>query len=264
MKVNCDIIQDLMPSYIDEVCSEATKQCVEEHLAECDSCRSMEKLYRENAFSGKALEEKQIDGLKRLKAKLKSQHIFCVVLLALVLVSGVITFFVDTHIAGVSIFVMATVCMVAVWFLGSNRGELTKMSKKDYVITLVSAVLMVYGFGILYYCVNICRSGKLPFSMSERQFGLFLHWQWGIIFALQLVIMVYMIVHMFRKKVDLRATLCVNITGLFMAVDYATLQYVLMCSIEEFLQIAVVRTAMLAVMGIVGAVVMAIIAKKRQ
>jgi len=27
-KINCDIIQDLIPSYADEVCSCATKECV--------------------------------------------------------------------------------------------------------------------------------------------------------------------------------------------------------------------------------------------
>ncbi|MFK0522314.1 zf-HC2 domain-containing protein [Paenibacillus illinoisensis] len=35
----CEIIKDLLPLYVDEVCSEASRQFIEEHLAACDSCR---------------------------------------------------------------------------------------------------------------------------------------------------------------------------------------------------------------------------------
>ncbi|MHC4203730.1 MAG: zf-HC2 domain-containing protein [Planctomycetota bacterium] len=38
MKTNCKIIEDLLPLYIDEVCSDESKRFVEEHLEECDAC----------------------------------------------------------------------------------------------------------------------------------------------------------------------------------------------------------------------------------
>ena len=41
MKYNCDLISDLLPLYKDDICSEATKKIVEEHLAECPECRKM-------------------------------------------------------------------------------------------------------------------------------------------------------------------------------------------------------------------------------
>ncbi|WP_238650555.1 zf-HC2 domain-containing protein [Paenibacillus piscarius] len=39
-RIPCDVIQDLLPLYYDEICSESTKQLVEEHLAVCTDCRS--------------------------------------------------------------------------------------------------------------------------------------------------------------------------------------------------------------------------------
>ena len=30
---DCDVIYDLLPSYIDGICTEATRRCVEDHLA---------------------------------------------------------------------------------------------------------------------------------------------------------------------------------------------------------------------------------------
>ena len=41
MKYNCDLISDLLPLYKDDICSEATRKIVEEHLGECPSCKKM-------------------------------------------------------------------------------------------------------------------------------------------------------------------------------------------------------------------------------
>ncbi len=36
--MNCNVIKDLIPLYIDECCSEETARLVDEHLKECESC----------------------------------------------------------------------------------------------------------------------------------------------------------------------------------------------------------------------------------
>lgn len=38
-QIPCDIIKDLLPLYKDHVCSEKTKELIENHLPECESCR---------------------------------------------------------------------------------------------------------------------------------------------------------------------------------------------------------------------------------
>lgn len=39
--MNCDVIQDLIPLYADECCSEASKNLVEAHLKACPKCRKI-------------------------------------------------------------------------------------------------------------------------------------------------------------------------------------------------------------------------------
>lgn len=39
MKISCEIIQDLLPLYCDEVCSDESRKQIEEHLQECDKCK---------------------------------------------------------------------------------------------------------------------------------------------------------------------------------------------------------------------------------
>lgn len=39
MKFDCDIIQDLLPLYTDDVCSTKSREIVEEHILECSKCK---------------------------------------------------------------------------------------------------------------------------------------------------------------------------------------------------------------------------------
>jgi len=38
---NCTIVQDLLPLYYDNVCSEESKELVREHITECPTCRKI-------------------------------------------------------------------------------------------------------------------------------------------------------------------------------------------------------------------------------
>ena len=40
MKIPCEIIRDLLPLYVDGVCSEESKKAVKEHLPDCAACRA--------------------------------------------------------------------------------------------------------------------------------------------------------------------------------------------------------------------------------
>ena len=39
MRYPCDMIQDLLPLYLDGVCSKESKKAVEHHLSECHNCK---------------------------------------------------------------------------------------------------------------------------------------------------------------------------------------------------------------------------------
>jgi len=53
-KISCDIIQDLLPLYCDDVCSEDSMKMVEEHLQECHVCTDMlHQLKNECTFKAK-------------------------------------------------------------------------------------------------------------------------------------------------------------------------------------------------------------------
>lgn len=48
MKIPCEVISDLLPLYVDDLCSEETRQFVETHLSQCESCRLELELMQKN------------------------------------------------------------------------------------------------------------------------------------------------------------------------------------------------------------------------
>ena len=47
MRITCDVIQDLMPSYVDGILSEDSRALVEEHMGTCQECRKMLEIMKE-------------------------------------------------------------------------------------------------------------------------------------------------------------------------------------------------------------------------
>jgi len=59
MKTPCDVITDLLPLYHDGVCSEASSSMIEEHLAECETCRSLLERIRDLTVDDYLAEERE-------------------------------------------------------------------------------------------------------------------------------------------------------------------------------------------------------------
>lgn len=59
--LKCEVIQDLLPLYLDDCCSGESKRLVEEHLKECPACRRMCENMKKNLCLD---EEEQTENLK--------------------------------------------------------------------------------------------------------------------------------------------------------------------------------------------------------
>lgn len=79
--MNCNIIKDLLPSYIDQICSIETANAVEEHMKQCQNCKEVFTLMQQPA-------EKQIETnvvaakepFKRINKKRRMQVITAVIM----------------------------------------------------------------------------------------------------------------------------------------------------------------------------------------
>lgn len=66
-KLNCSIIKDLLPSYLDGICSEDSRKAVEEHLASCEACRAHTQNLERLQLAPDSSCEGELDYMKRVK-----------------------------------------------------------------------------------------------------------------------------------------------------------------------------------------------------
>ena len=90
MKITCNIIEDLLPLYIDDMVSEDSRQLVEEHLKECAACRKMlDEMKKENQLrtvSGNAKRNSdcrtEIAPLKKIRRRIRRKRMISIILAA--------------------------------------------------------------------------------------------------------------------------------------------------------------------------------------
>lgn len=64
-QINCNIIRDVLPLYVDGVVSDDTKEMVEEHLEHCEECRQEAELMKQEVYLPVVKETSLIKNLKK-------------------------------------------------------------------------------------------------------------------------------------------------------------------------------------------------------
>lgn len=68
-KTECEIVQDLLIGYVDDVLKEESKKLVEKHLLECDLCQKKLKELKADLTENEENQKKEIDYLKKIRRK---------------------------------------------------------------------------------------------------------------------------------------------------------------------------------------------------
>ncbi len=84
MKINCEIIRDLLPLYCDDFCSESSKKLVEEHLSSCNECCTEAEKIKSKLTAVNVDEEKsKMQLFKKIKKKITFQKLAAIALTVL-------------------------------------------------------------------------------------------------------------------------------------------------------------------------------------
>lgn len=73
----CDVIQDLLPLYIDNVVSDGSRELVDEHLKDCPACREIMAKMKDDTESTRFntdTDDVEIGVLKRIKRKMRRKN----------------------------------------------------------------------------------------------------------------------------------------------------------------------------------------------
>lgn len=84
MKNECDIVGDLLFSYIDGILSNSSKELVEEHLKKCEKCNKiLEEIKQENNEKSQV---KEIDFLKSIKKNINKKNLIILVVFIILMI----------------------------------------------------------------------------------------------------------------------------------------------------------------------------------
>lgn len=70
-RIDCDIIQDLLPLYVEHLASEASCRMIQEHLEECGNCRRILEELEKPVLEETVEEKQEIDFFKKIRNKHK-------------------------------------------------------------------------------------------------------------------------------------------------------------------------------------------------
>lgn len=201
-KENCDIIGDLLPSYLDGICSKQTKHYVEQHLESCESCKKKAELLKKTDFSVKKLEQKEIDAIKKVKGHIRNisvviySMIWAAIFLGLMMMA-------NRHSSGLLInlydFVLP-IAMISTYFLTLLQTEKRKIEKLDIAAGVFSILIDIYAGFLIHYSLTKFRSGGLPFGIKEAShLGIVISTQLKIAVVIQLLLLAWILFKTIKK-----------------------------------------------------------------
>ncbi len=212
MKDECEIICDLLPLYVDEVCAEKTKEAVEAHIKMCGQCMDKYEHMKNTRLVADEANQKQTDFLRGLK---KRQVVKNLALLLFMISIMLLQLLLEDH-TGRDVFRLAVPAMVmtAMIVLDSGHGS---DKKWQYLAGGGVAFLGIYEIVLNEYVAGMVCGGATAFGVPQEKLGLFLIRQIYVI--LGICALVLLANWRWKKNNHLVSCLCVAVIGLSCAYD---------------------------------------------
>ncbi len=218
-EITCNIIRDLLPSYMDKIASDDSVRLIEAHLAACQECQDFKDRLEKPDFHV-AHETGNLDYLKKIRRLADFKSAVCFLLL---LITGV--FFLeytrDLHQAKL-FFLFAGMMLLCNYllFFQHDKAE-TTAKKRTLFVNAVSIVLALYTVIIMQVSTyNWLADRDALFHMDYDKLGPFLHYQMILVMVVELTLWVReLIVHIKTSHFSI-VTSSFGIIGFYMSLYY--------------------------------------------
>lgn len=198
-KVHCNIIRDLLPSYVDEITSEESNQMIEEHFKECEACKETYDSLKKHDFVANRTDAGIAGYLNKIGKKKRIEHSGMFILALFLLVLQIFLNFNGfvlmsyLYIVNCIFYPMYVILLLNVLETWKEHASCSKMEKMIFTIEGIS---LFYMLGMFYYLfITMANGDGLPFGLEVRQTGPFLEVQIkGALAVYFLLLLLYFIV----------------------------------------------------------------------
>lgn len=264
-QISCDIIRDLVPSYLDGICSEASRDAVKEHLLGCEKCRSyLDSLKSTEIVDGKSGQAElsfmhKIRDYYTRKNTLGASLLFFLVIMVLLFVphnaftsvSNTLTFYTVLF----TVLVLGTISLLGSYHTGPKRSP----------VRIAAGIASAIG---IVYCTVIAAISYRALSADEQtpagddlsRLGPSLNLQLILVLLLELLLFAFFTVDAVRKKHHPGILPALNLAGCILCMNYRCLLF--MMSSPDVLRLLLIRATVLAAVPAVATVAIVLIVTK--
>ena len=263
-KKECDIIRDLLPSYVDNICSPASKEWIAEHLKECKECRVMAKTLKTTEFSAKQLDFAQMDAAKKVKKKqIGNSMIILSLCMFLALVTAVIFSEGNSAVSQLVLYAELPLCIVITWFINKARQATRSWDKWDTVSLMAAVLAISYSIAVMFYVTWKTKTGNTILGMELEEIGPFVSLQMVGCGMVCLVVYVVQMVRLYQKGSINSVIFSLSLLGIFLMLVYGVYLHQLS---DVALAVANLNKSTVTVLdvGLVGTAVLAVLDMRSQ
>lgn len=150
-EINCNIIRDILPLYVDDVVGNDTKTMVEEHLELCEGCKKEVDLMKQEVYIPV---DKEVSEIKNFKKKWRNKKMI---------------------ISGVSILLTGLVIFGAYTFVFHYDTVIPYTESLIKIETQDNGMLFSHYYGRDYYCVSATNPIKVRIDGEDKN-AIFLYY----------------------------------------------------------------------------------------
>lgn len=262
-RISCDVVKDLIPSYSDDICSQDSRQIVEEHILSCEDCKNLTELMQKTDLVSHKADTEQIDYMKKVKRHYNNKNILSFCLLNFFIIVGMFIAIMGYQFIQLEVyFVVLPILILSGYFILSDQLNQSKINKWEIVLSSIGIVMIVYSMLIsLYFIKNM--DGINIFGLQPNEIGPFLHVRYIVIVIIQTAMYIGRIVRKLKKESTYGIGLTIHLLGCCIVCGLNSLLYN-MDSTESYISVVYQFFGILLLECIVVSVIIFLISKFRK
>lgn len=217
----CNIVKDLLPLYIEELCSEDSREYVEAHMENCKECRERLEYLKYSELCVEAVEKKEVNGFKKLERYISGKILMGYFLfLAAVILGVVILLCTVPQVPKEVYYVLMPLVMVATGVTFYNAMFTAEDGRVPYMRFVVQGILLLGNCLFMFYIMQAVKIDSIPFGIPAYKIGPLVNAIVRVSIVVSLVFFVSYLYLVGRKKVKYSLWCNLSVLCMFLNLIY--------------------------------------------
>lgn len=226
---NCNIVKDLLPLYLEELCSEDSKNYVEEHLAQCEVCRNSCALLKPDNLTADAAETMEINAFKKLKTFFTVQMSISYILFLSVLSISVFILLLTVSVNNFYnlCYALLMPLMMLATDLAFRHNTVLSATKYGRILLIPQILLLLISAGMKFYVALALynKPDSMPLGVPLPKTGPILALIFQTVIILSLAILAVCLYQVIQKKIHYGILPNISILCIFLNLTYISMLY---------------------------------------